>query len=174
MKFLTLIFFLFSFSANAEITINDQPKAVKKNIKNANLIGSATLRFLGLKVYDIATWGEDKNFSYDKKFAIQINYDMNFSREELTKRSIEEIENLHDLSKEEEKKYTEKLNEIFVNIKPHDQKIAFFDPKKGVILFYNGKETGRITDLKFARLFVDIWLDEKGSYPKVSAKLIGK
>ena len=71
-------------------------------------------------------------------------------------------------------KYLQKLNEIFVNIKKGDEKVALFDPKNGVTLFYNNQKIGEISSLKFARLFVDIWLDEKGSHPKVTKKLLGK
>ena len=41
-------------------------------------------------------------------------------------------------------------------------------------MFYNNELIGVILDPKLSRLFVDIWLDERGSYPKLTRKILGK
>lgn len=169
MRFL-LLFLLFSSAAFAK----EIPTPVQKNLSAYNLIGESPLKFMGLKVYDIALWSENKNFSYDNKFAVHIKYNMNFTKENLAERSIDEIEETHELSSRERREYLETLNKIFVNIKKGDEKVALFNPRDGVSLFYNNQKIGEISNLKFARLFIDIWLDEKGSYPKVTKKLLGK
>jgi hypothetical protein len=166
----TLIFCFLS----SNIFASEIPQVVAKNFQTPFLIGSSSLHFIGFKVYDIALWSEDKNFSYEKKFAIFIRYNMNFSKEDLAKKSIEEIEKLHVLNKEERKNYLVELTKIFSSVKKGDEKVAMFLPGKGVEMFYNGKLNGKITDPKLARLFVDIWLDEKGSYPKVIKAILGK
>ena len=171
MKFITLFFaLLMPLMSLAQ----DAPSSVRKNIVAPNLVGEADLKFFGLKVYHISLWGEDKNFSYEKKFAIHIRYNMNFSKEEMAKRSIEEIERLHQLSDDERSSYYQKLEGIFSAVKKGDEKTAIFTPNHGVALFYNGEISGIISDEKLARFFVDIWLDERGSYPKVTRKILGK
>lgn len=150
------------------------PSSLKNTFQTYELVGFAKLKFLGKKVYDIALWSEDGKFSYDKKFAIQIKYNMNFKREELTERSISEIKKLHELTAQEEKNYSTQLSAIFDSVKKGDEKLAVFTPTKGVMLFHNDKLNGTISDPKFARFFVDIWLAENGSYPKVTKKLLGK
>lgn len=172
------IFFLtlpFSFSANcADFSENKIPNSIQNVLQKPVLIGSSELRFLGLKVYDIFLWSEDTTFSYEKIFAIQIKYNMNFSRDDLAKRSLVEIKRLHKLSAQQESAYPEQLKSIFSSVKKGDEKIAVFTPSKGVSMLYNDKFIGEISDLKLARFFVDIWLDEKGSYPKITKKLLGK
>jgi hypothetical protein len=172
MRYFFSVIFFFGFAALASQT--EIPLAISQNINSPFLTGKATLKFLGLKVYDITLWSENLQFSYNRKFAIHIRYNMSFSKQDLAQRSIDEIKNLHQLSQEEEKKYYQKLTEIFSDIKKDDEKIAFFDPQTGVTLFHNNQKRGEISDLKFARLFVDIWLDKKGSYPKVTEKLLGQ
>lgn len=171
-KYFRLIWFLlfFSWSASAQ----NIAASVSKNIENAKLIGESDLKFLGLKVYHISLWSADANFSYDKKFAIQIRYNMNFNKEELAQRSVDEIERLHALSESEKKSYYEKFLEIFASVKKGDEKVALFVPNQGVMMFYNNQLQGQISDKKLARLFVDIWLDERGSYPQVTKKVLGK
>ncbi len=150
------------------------PNEFTKICPQAHLIGSSDLNFLGLKVYKISLWSEDKNFSYDKKFAIEILYNMNFSKEDLARRSIEEIKKTTLITQTEENSYHQTLLNIFSDIKTGDQKLAIFDPEKGVKLFHNQKFKGQISDPKLARLFINIWLNENGSYPKVTKKLLGK
>lgn len=170
MKIIAIIFSLICFQATA----GEIPQVVAKNFDQPFLIGFDQLKFWGLKVYDIALWSEDAKFSYDKKFAIQIHYNMNFDREELAKKSLEEIELLHDLSASTKVSYLQQLTNIFHSIKKGDEKIALFSPKEGVLMFYNNELIGKISDKKLARLFVDIWLDERGSYPKITKKLLNK
>ncbi len=160
--------------SSQSIRAKEASPTIEKNLAPAFLIGDSDLRFLGLKVYHIALWSEEAQFSYDKKFAIQILYDMNFSKEDLVKRSIDEIERLHVLSAKEKAEYLASLEKIFNSVKKGEEKVALFTPKQGVSLFHEGNLVGRISDLKLARLFVDIWLDERGSYPKVTKKILGK
>jgi len=168
--FKTLIFLFLSNNVFAY----EIPQVIEKSFKSTFLIGYSSLHFIGFKVYDIALWSENENFSYEKKFAIFIRYNMNFSKENLAKKSIEEIEKLHVLSQEEHKNYLAQLTKIFSSVKKGDEKVAIFLPGKGVELFYNGKLNGKVTDTKLARFFIDIWLDEKGSYPKVTREILGK
>ncbi len=150
------------------------PASLQNIIKSPVLIGSSEFKFFGLKVYDIFLWSENANFSYDKMFAIQIKYKMNFGREDLVKRSLSEIKSLHKISLGEEASYSKQLTEIFDSVKKGDEKIAVFIPSSGVLIFHNNELKGKILDLKFARFFVDIWLDENGSHPKITKKLLGK
>ncbi len=158
----------------ASATERNIPASLQNIIKDPVLIGSSELKFFGLKVYDISLWSEDVSFSYDKMFAIQIKYEMNFSREDIVKRSLSEIKSLHEISSGEELSYAKQLTEIFNSVKKGDEKIAIFVPLQGVLMFHNNELMGKISDLKLARLFVDIWLDEKGLYPKITRKILGK
>ena len=150
------------------------PPCLQNIIKDPAIVGSSEFKFFGIKVYDIFLWSENKNFSYNKIFAIQIKYKMNFGREDIVKRSISEIKSLHKISSDEEIIYTKQLTAVFNSVKKGDEKIAIFLPSDGVLIFHNNKLSGKISDLKLARLFVDIWLDENGSYPKITKKLLGK
>ncbi len=170
-KTLIVLFLIFFVSKAFAL---EAPLPVLKNFKSDNLIGKSELKYFGLKVYDINLWCEKPKFSYDAKFAIHISYNMNFSKEELAKRSIKEISRNHILSASEQKNYYQKLLEIFSDIKKGDEKVAVFIPQKGVEIYHNNQLIGQISNLKFARLFIDIWLDERGSFPQVTKKLLGK
>lgn len=167
---LLLIFIIFIPCALA----NEAPASIQNSFRNPHLIGSSNLKYFGINVYKIFLWSENEEFSYNRKFAIQIIYNMNFSVDELAERSIDEIKRLHILSAQEEENYFQQLKTIFRPIKKGDQKVALFTPNKGVTMFHNNVMTGKIRDQKLARLFVDIWLDERGSYPEMTKEMLGK
>lgn len=174
MKFITKLTLILLLILPQIASAVEAPAPLKQIFQKSFLIGDSDLKVFGLKVYHISLWSEDAKFSYDKKFAINILYNMNFKREELAQRSIDEIEKLHHLSAEEENNYLKQLRSIFHSVKKGDQKLATFSPQEGLTMYYNDKITGKISDPKLARFFVDIWLDEKGSCPKVTKKILGK
>lgn len=165
---------LLLFLISVETFANKAPSSIEQNIKSANLIGKTELNYLGFKVYDIELWCEKSHFSYQEKFAIRIRYNMNFSKEDLAERSVEEIALTHSLSDSERKNYYQKLLQIFTDVKKGDEKVAVFIPQNGIEMFHNNHLIGKISDLRFARFFVDIWLDNNGSFPRVTKKLLGQ
>ena len=148
---------------------------INENLSKPSSLGTHNLKVWGLKIYKIELLSEVKNFSYQNKFAIIINYQRDFSKKDLIRRSLEEISRINDIKDANLLKiYQNKLEEIFFDVKKGDRKTAFFDPKSGVKLYFNGKLSGEIKDLIFAKRFVDIWLSAKSSYPKMTNDILGK
>jgi len=144
------------------------------DFNNLQLIGKAPLTFLGLKFYDIELKGESHEFSYNQKLAIRIIYNKSFSKEELINTSIDEICRINSLQRQDiEAVYREKFDKIFVDVKKGDEKIAIYDPKFGLMLYYNNQLTGKINDIIFAKRFIDIWLSDKARFKKVRNILVG-
>jgi hypothetical protein len=148
---------------------------ISENLSKPSRLGVHNLVVWGFKVYNIQLLSETKNFSYQNKFAIVINYQRDFAKNNLIKKSLEEISRINDINdKILLKTYQNKLEEIFLDVKKGDRKTAFFDPKKGVKLYFNGKFVGEINDLIFAKRFIDIWLSDKSSYPQMTSAILGK
>lgn len=141
---------------------------------NLKIIGKTPLTFLGFKLYEIELRGKEANFSYDQKLAIRIIYDKNFSKAELIETSIDEICRINSLKKSDiEAIYRERFEKLFVDVKKGDEKIAIYDPKFGLSLYYNGQLKNEINDVIFAKRFIDIWLNENARFKKVRNILIG-
>lgn len=148
---------------------------ISENFSKPSSLGTHNLRVWGFNVYNIQLLGEKNNFSYQNKFAIIINYQRDFAKNNLIEKSLEEIARINNINdKILLKTYQNKLEEIFLDVKKGDRKTAFFDPKKGVKLFFNGKFVGEIKDLVFAKRFVDIWLSPQSSYPQMTKDILGK
>jgi hypothetical protein len=148
---------------------------INQNFSKSSRLGAHNLKVWGFKIYNIQLLSETKKFSYQNKLALVINYQRDFAKNDLIKKSLEEISRINDINdKELLKIYQNKLEEIFFEVKEGDRKTAFFDPKKGVKLYFNGKFVGEIKDLIFAKRFIDIWLSDKSSYPKMTQDILGK
>ena len=148
---------------------------INQNFSKSSRLGAHNLKVWGFKIYNIQLLSETKKFSYQNKLALVINYQRDFAKNDLIKKSLEEISRINDINdKELLKTYQNKLEEIFFEVKEGDRKTAFFDPKKGVKLYFNGKFVGEIKDLIFAKRFIDIWLSDKSSYPKMTQDILGK
>ena len=178
---LTLIF-LMNFLCNNYVFAQENSQEnllnfpeINENFSKPSVLGVHNLKVWGLKIYKIELLSETKNFSYKNKLAIIINYQRDFTKDNLIKRSIEEISRANEIKDEILlKKYQNKLEEIFFDVKKGDRKTAFFDPKNGVKLYFNGKYAGAIEDLIFAKRFMDIWLGERSSFPQMTKDILGK
>ena len=174
------IIFIVALSVNAyskELSDKTQralPQEIQVKLKNPILVGSATLNILIFDFYDIDLWAQTDQLDYNRIFAISIKYKKNFSKESLVSQSIKEMRKNSPVSAEQELRYKKDLNSVFMEIKPGDVKSAIFIPNSHLELYHNHEFIGNITDQRLARLFVDIWLNEESSFPKLTAKLIGK
>lgn len=151
----------------------DKPAEIKDKFTAEKPYGEGTLHFMLLHVYDTSLWTDAKTFSYEHPFALSITYRMNFSKEELTDRSLKEIKHAHNLPDETLARYKKIFLEIYPNVKKGDRITAVYTAKKEVELYHNGALYGTAKDKEFVIPFFDIWLGEKTSELKLRNKLLG-
>jgi len=177
-KFLFILFLWFlphsSWSKN-----NSNPNLIysefANNFNDPIKIGDHNLKVFGLKIYFIELFSDEAKFSYENNLAIVINYQRNFQKNRLVERSIQEISKLNNIQdKTLLDDYEKKLNEIFSDVKKGDRKTAYFNPKKGLKLYFNGQLVGEINDLVFAKRFMDIWLNSDSAYPQMTKDITAK
>ena len=181
-RFFLLAFILSSFkipssyaSQTLQVIDSNSYNEVKENFKDsAKKIGSYHLKVMGFNVYYIELISNKSEFSFTNKLGILINYKRDFKKDKLVERSINEIIKIYKITDENLlNSYKAKLSEIFSDIKKDDRKLAFYDPKKGLKLYHNGQLNGVIEDQEFALRFINIWLNENSSYPKMTKNLLG-
>lgn len=132
--------------------------------------------FFMLKIYDIyLCTNETKNLSPEKifnsDFALKIEYNMSFNKEKLAQSSIKEIKRYYKINKATENKYYQSLITIFPNVETGDIINTEYNLPGEISFYHNGLEVGEITDPKFAREFLDIWLHRNNKYKKMSIEL---
>jgi hypothetical protein len=132
--------------------------------------------FMMIKAYDVYLCVDNKEFLQPEKifttnFSLVINYDMNFSKKELSDSSIEEINRYYKISKNDQKIYHKKLMSIFPEVKKGDVIEAKYNKKGEISFFHNEKFSGKIDEAKFSKLFLNIWLYKDNKYQKMTKDL---
>ena len=139
------------------------------------LIGKGRLTVWGFQVYDAKLWAmpgfKSENLSA-QPFALELAYLRDFSSKDIAERSITEMRRSATISEEQAKTWINEMQRVIPDIKKGDRVTGIHRPGNGAQLLVNGKSSGEIRDVEFARLFFGIWLSPKTSEPKVRAALL--
>jgi hypothetical protein len=140
---------------------------------NLTLQGEGTMRFFGLKVYDIRLWTGMQRFSHAEPFALELVYDMALKGRDIAERSVTEMRGIGIRDEIKLKRWGEEMARVFPDVKAGDALIGVSIPGKEARFYSRDKLIATIPDPEFARAFFDIWLSDKTSAPGVRSKLLG-
>jgi hypothetical protein len=137
---------------------------------------SAKLNYFGFHVYDAKLFVDKAKFApkapFEGRLALQISYTRALSGEKIAERSEAEMRALEQGSAEERAQWLAAMRKIFPNVKAGDVLIGAYAPGKSTHFYMNGKPIGQVDDIKFGAAFLNIWLSEKTSQPKLRASLL--
>jgi hypothetical protein len=168
---LTIAFSLLAMSAAARAQL--LPPVVTQALPGLSARGEGTMRFFGLKVYDVRLWTMMKPFAHHEPFALELVYDMSLKGRDIAERSVKEMR-AHGYTDEDKlKRWGDEMAKVFPDIKKGDTLIGVSIPGKEARFYNREKFIATIADAEFAKAFFDIWLSEKTSAPHVRAKLLG-
>lgn len=141
----------------------------------AKVVGSGSLRWFGLKIYDAKLWSEQQPFDANAPFALELTYHRTISREQFVETSLDEIKRLFTdrYSAETLKRWEAEMNRAFPNVKAGDQLIGVYEPGVGCRFYDANQLTTSVKDPEFARAFFAIWLDKRSKDSDLRAKLLG-
>ncbi len=168
-KWILAALFLTMNVANAQML----PAAVLMDAPMLTLQGDGTMRWFGLKVYDIRLWTLAKKFSHAEPFALELIYDMNLSGKDIADKSVDLIRDQGQKDEAKLKRWGETMAKVFPDIKKGDTLIGVSIPGKEARFYTRDRFIAAVPDAEFAKAFFDIWLAESTTEPRVRAKLLG-
>ncbi len=152
---------------------NSLPEIVMRDLMGLSMRGEATMRFIGLKVYDVRLWTQMKSFTYADPFAVELVYDMSLNGRDIAERSVKEMRVQGYSDEAKLKRWGDEMTKIFPDIKKGDTLIGVSIPGKEARFYNREKLIATVSDPEFSKAFFDIWLSEKSSEPKLRLKLLG-
>ena len=152
---------------------NSLPEIVMRDLMGLSMRGEATMRFIGLKVYDVRLWTQMKSFTYADPFAVELVYDMSLNGKDIAERSVKEMRVQGYSDEAKLKRWGDEMTKIFPDIKKGDTLIGLSIPGKEARFYNREKLIATVPDPEFSKAFFDIWLSEKSSEPKLRLKLLG-
>jgi len=152
------------------------PPELKAELRDARLVGEATLRYLGLHVYDIRLWTE-ADFSVRElqrsTLALELLYARALDGKSIAERSLKEMQGLDRIDGLQGERWLQQMRHIFPNVKKGDRITGVQRPGEAAHFFVNGQPRGEVRDAEFTRLFFGIWLSPRTSQPKLREALLG-
>lgn len=164
-------------TTSAATPIATTPAEVASALSKAQLLGRATLRFFGLRVYEARLWVPPAfdALRYDSlPFALELAYARKLNGSDIAERSIAEMRRVGDFSEAQSKAWQDMMNKAFPDVQADDRLTGVHDGQGLVRFYFNGQATASIKDKDYARLFFGIWLSDKTSAPGLRASLIGQ
>lgn len=153
------------------------PPELRSALPSARLVGSGVLRFFGLRVYEARLWAppgfEPADYAR-QPLALELIYDRKLEGEAIAERSVAEMRRVGGFSDQQARQWLLLMKKAFPDVAAQDRLLGLSDGTGGVGFFHNGRETGRIRDAEYARLFFGIWLSEQTSAPALRAALLGQ
>jgi Chalcone isomerase-like len=152
-----------------------KPQWVDQNLPEAQLQGSGTLKFFGMRIYDAQLWTRpDFNSASfaDHAMGLRLIYSRKLVGKLIAERSEEEIRKLGLGDDAKRKTWLAKMTGLFPDVNKGDTLSVLYRPGKPLVFKRNDVLLGEIDDLEFSRAFMAIWLDPKTSEPDLRKKLI--
>ena len=173
--FLISVFLIFSNVAFGKYISFLDPKSeliISKYLGKKFLIGSANYSFLFWNIYDAELYSTSNKFN-SNKLAIILKYNRSIEKETLVKETINDIKEQKNISKEQEEKWKNLLESIYIDTKTNKKFIAIKINNKS-IFYYNNKKLHESFDEEFNQLFFDIWLRSNSKNPDFTKTLLGQ
>jgi hypothetical protein len=175
MKKILVAAFVVFMSANlsaAQAADVSRPAEIGKAIAATTPYGTGDLSRLFIVAYDASLWTDADTWSYRAPFALSLRYQMGFTRDELTDRTISEMVGQGEVPAHDQAAYRAFFAKAYTDVKKGDRFTAVFVPPATMRLYHNGALTGQREDAVFAKRFFDIWLSEKTTEPALRRGLL--
>ena len=153
------------------------PPEVAAGVPQARLLGSGTLRFFGLQVYDARLWVGPR-FDADAPAAAPLGLELEYARalagHRIAERSLVEMKRVDGIGPEQAERWLEAMRSLFPDVQPGDRLTAINRPGEGLHFHLNATPIGALREVEFARRFIAIWLGPQTSEPALRRLLLGR
>lgn len=144
-----------------------------KYIESPKIIGSSKFKVLLWHVYDATLYSSDGKFSFDKAFALKLDYKRKLDGEKIAERSAEEMRKIGFKDEVTLAGWFSQMRSIFPDVNDGNYITGIYIPNVNTVFYMDGKKIGQINDKEFGKWFFGIWLNNKTSEPELRSKLLG-
>ena len=138
------------------------------------LIGQGTLKVLFFEVYDVRLLADSKPFSWKNKFQLEFEYKREVKKQSVIESSIKEMRRQSNILDKDINQWQEYLEISIKPVQEGSQATVSWNPNGQITFHYQSSEPTTIEDENFARAFLNIWLGEETSQPKLRSQLLSQ
>ena len=163
-KLLALLILIPTFSWTSEVG--------RESFQSPKLIGEGTLKVLMWQVYDLRLYTDGTPFSWNNKFMLEFDYSRELKKESVIDASLKEFKLQPNVTDKDIKAWEVYLEQVIQPVQKGNKATVQWVPEGQIIFHYEGSKPITIKNEKFARSFLNIWLGEKTSRPKLRNQLL--
>lgn len=136
-------------------------------------VGTATLHWFGLQVYDIDLYAQGGAYTADRAAALSIHYNISIKQGRLLDTTLKEWRRLDKGESGQREQWIKQLEPLWPDLKAGDRLTAFMREEGPTQFYFDDRLLGEVADPAFGPAFFAIWLDPACRYPKVREGLLG-
>lgn len=156
------------------------PAFIKAELgEETQLVGTGTLRWFGIRVYDAKLWAPQGRYQADQAHALQLIYGHDFTAADLVKEGGKQLRK-QGITEDRIQRWQGLMQQAFIDVKAGDSLTALVRADHSLAFYSTNATTTTTTltttinDTEFSQHFLDIWLGSKTTEPKLRLKLIGQ
>lgn len=142
------------------------------HLTDYGVVGSGTMRYFGLRIYDATLWSPGGNWGAGQPYALELRYARSFDGEAIARRSAEEIARLRPYPAATLARWEQQMRALFPDVKAGDRLTGVRLPGVGAAFYRGEQKLGQIDDEAFADAFFGIWLSPETPAPNLRAQLL--
>ena len=147
-------------------------QAQQEGFQSPKLIGEGTLKVLMWEVYDLRLFTDGTPFSWKNKFMLEFDYSRELKKERVIDASLNEFKLQPNVTDKDIKAWEVYLEQVIKPVQKGNKATVQWVPEGQIIFHYEGSKPATIENEKFARAFLNIWLGERTSRPKLRNQLL--
>jgi len=165
-KILFILLFIFTSSIASDLQ--------EEEFSSPTIIGEGTLKVFFMEIYDLRLITDSPTFSWQNKFKLDFIYTRDLKKESVIKSSIKELRRQSSVSESDMESWQGYLEQSIKPVQEGTHATVLWNPEGHIIFHYENSDPITIKDEGFARAFLNIWLGEETSQPKLRNQLLGK
>ena len=168
----TLVAIFFLLSMEGLLMASELPEPLKAVRPQLLPVGSATLRWFGIHVYDITLYAEDQNFITNGAAVLSIRYHISIKNRRLQETTLDEWKRMGQGSPEQQQLWINQLDTIWTDIKSGERLSAYRQADGATQFYFGDRLLGGVNDKAFGPAFFAIWLGDNCRYPKLRDEMV--
>ena len=146
----------------------------QKNIQSFALIGEGTLKVFVWDLYDLKLFSEINSFSWQNKFILEFDYKRELKKDKIIETSLKEMRRQKGVAEKQINAWKTHLEQGINTVREGTKAAVEWSPDGQITFHYESKAPVIIYDELFAKSFINIWLGQETSEPKLRSELLGK
>jgi hypothetical protein len=164
-KILFILLFIFTSSVASDMQ--------EAEFSSPTIIGEGTLKVFFMEIYDLRLIADSPTFSWQNKFKLDFIYTRDLKKDSVIKSSIKELRRQSSISESDIELWQGYLEQSIKPVQEGTHATVLWEPEGQITFLYENSDPTTIEDEDFARAFLNIWLGEEASQPKLRGQLLG-